>query len=544
MRNIAEDRTAGLTAAARLVTWAGSAFVLVPLAVICCLVFLRAGLRREAFAIAISLAGAMLISDAVKLLVSRPRPPVEHLQAVTGSSFPSGHSTQAGAFWLSLVLALRAPRVPPRLTRVAAGLALVLIPAVALSRVYLGVHYPADVIAGVLLGDRLGGVRCALRAGEHDQMTTSGRARARGQHPASRPPPDETLCPCALGWAGRSARCHHASRKLFPALACHRGRACRVRRPAGTESGRSRHHRDRDRSGRGQRPRQAARAPAPPPALTAHAHPHAALDIIPIRPQRRRLRVCHRRLHRAAGPCAGPCSSGRHRRLLARAHRRSLPKRRRRRCRDRDRLWPSRQAPVTIGSQATTRRVQAGNARRMSGAAPTAAERWMPGVRVARTYQRSWLRADLVAGAVLAAILVPQGMAYAELAGLPAVTGLYTTVACLVGYAVFGPSRVLVLGPDSSISPLILAAITPLLVIGGDPATRNCAGRHAGHPGGTHRDRPWTRQARIRRRPPVKGGAGRIHERPCDHDHRRPAAEAFRLLHARRFVPRGAARVR
>ena len=75
-----------------------------------------------------------------------------------------------------------------------------------------------------------------------------------------------------------------------------------------------------------------------------------------------------------------------------------------------------------------------------------------------------------MAGAVLAAILVPQGMAYAQLAGLPAVTGLYTTIACLVGYALFGPSRVLVLGPDSSISPLILAAITPLLA-GGDPAT-------------------------------------------------------------------------
>jgi high affinity sulfate transporter 1 len=75
------------------------------------------------------------------------------------------------------------------------------------------------------------------------------------------------------------------------------------------------------------------------------------------------------------------------------------------------------------------------------------------------------LRSDLIAGVVLAAILVPQGMAYAELAGLPAVTGLYTTIACLVGYAVFGPSRVLVLGPDSSVSPLILAAITPLLVV-------------------------------------------------------------------------------
>ena len=98
-------------------------------------------------------------------------------------------------------------------------------------------------------------------------------------------------------------------------------------------------------------------------------------------------------------------------------------------------------------------------------------ERWVPGVRVVRTYERHWLRPDLIAGVVLAAILVPQGMAYAELAGLPAVTGLYTTIACLVGYAVFGPSRVLVLGPDSSISPLILAAITPLLLADGDPAT-------------------------------------------------------------------------
>jgi len=99
------------------------------------------------------------------------------------------------------------------------------------------------------------------------------------------------------------------------------------------------------------------------------------------------------------------------------------------------------------------------------------ARRWVPGVGVARTYQRRWLRSDLVAGIVLAAILVPQGMAYAELAGLPAVTGLYTTMACLVGYAIMGPSRVLVLGPDSSVSPLIFAAITPLVVANGDPTT-------------------------------------------------------------------------
>src|SRR4051794_12561398 len=97
------------------------------------------------------------------------------------------------------------------------------------------------------------------------------------------------------------------------------------------------------------------------------------------------------------------------------------------------------------------------------GDEPSRAERLIPGLRAARTYERRWLRRDVVAGLVLAAILVPQGMAYAELAGLPTVTGLYTTVACLLAYALFGPSRVLVLGPDSSVSPMIFAAIVPLL---------------------------------------------------------------------------------
>jgi undecaprenyl-diphosphatase len=152
VHDVASERSAGLTDAARVVTWAGSAFVLVPLALACCLVLVRRGLRQEALAVAVSLAGAILISDLVKLLVSRPRPPVVHLQAVSGSSFPSGHATQASAFWFSLVLALQATGVAPVFTRVAAGLALALVLAVALSRVYLGVHYPADVVAGVLLG--------------------------------------------------------------------------------------------------------------------------------------------------------------------------------------------------------------------------------------------------------------------------------------------------------------------------------------------------------------------------------------------------------
>ena len=93
-----------------------------------------------------------------------------------------------------------------------------------------------------------------------------------------------------------------------------------------------------------------------------------------------------------------------------------------------------------------------------------------PGVAVLTSYRRSWSRSDLTAGLVLTALLVPQGMAYAELAGLPAVTGLYTSILCLVGYALFGPSKILVLGPDSSLGPMIAATILPLIGADGDPS--------------------------------------------------------------------------
>ncbi|WP_232344704.1 SulP family inorganic anion transporter [Actinoplanes awajinensis] len=76
---------------------------------------------------------------------------------------------------------------------------------------------------------------------------------------------------------------------------------------------------------------------------------------------------------------------------------------------------------------------------------------------------------DLIAGIVLTTLLVPQGMAYAELAGLPAITGLYTSILCLLAYAIVGPSKVLVLGPDSSLGPMIAAVILPIVASGGDP---------------------------------------------------------------------------
>jgi high affinity sulfate transporter 1 len=93
----------------------------------------------------------------------------------------------------------------------------------------------------------------------------------------------------------------------------------------------------------------------------------------------------------------------------------------------------------------------------------------LPGLQAVRSYQRAWLAKDVVAGIVLSTLLVPQGMAYAELAGLPPITGLYTSILCLLGYAVFGPSRILVLGPDSSLGPMIAATILPLAGADGDP---------------------------------------------------------------------------
>ncbi|MET9678130.1 sulfate permease [Streptomyces sp. NPDC006482] len=100
---------------------------------------------------------------------------------------------------------------------------------------------------------------------------------------------------------------------------------------------------------------------------------------------------------------------------------------------------------------------------------PLARLRAVPGVRAVTTYRREWLVKDLVAGVVLTTLLVPQGMAYAELAGLPPITGLYTTILCLLGYAVSGPSRILVLGPDSSLGPMIAATVLPLVAADGDP---------------------------------------------------------------------------
>lgn len=88
--------------------------------------------------------------------------------------------------------------------------------------------------------------------------------------------------------------------------------------------------------------------------------------------------------------------------------------------------------------------------------------RWFPGLETLRHYKSSWLRHDLSAGLVMTTMLVPVGIAYAEASGVPGINGLYATIFPLLAYALFGPSRILVLGPDSALAPVILAVVLPL----------------------------------------------------------------------------------
>jgi high affinity sulfate transporter 1 len=101
------------------------------------------------------------------------------------------------------------------------------------------------------------------------------------------------------------------------------------------------------------------------------------------------------------------------------------------------------------------------------GATRTRWIRWLPGLTTLRQYDSSWLRHDIVAGLVMTAMLVPVGIAYAQASGVPGINGLYATIVPLLAYAVFGPSRILVLGPDSALAAVILAVVGPLS--GGDP---------------------------------------------------------------------------
>jgi sulfate permease, SulP family len=93
---------------------------------------------------------------------------------------------------------------------------------------------------------------------------------------------------------------------------------------------------------------------------------------------------------------------------------------------------------------------------------------FLPLVPLLARYRRPWLRRDALAGLTLWALLVPQGLAYGQLAGLPPVTGLYVGLVAMLAYALLGSSRYLTVGPESSVAMIVAVELGPLA--GGDPA--------------------------------------------------------------------------
>jgi membrane-associated phospholipid phosphatase len=148
---VSRHRSAGWTAFAKALSIAGQLAILIAA---CAAAAVWLCVRRrfaDIVTLALAVAGAKIISDAVKVLVDRPRPPIVHLVRVTSASFPSGHATQTAAIVPVLALVLTAGTAGAYRRLALAG-AILFVIAVGWSRVYLGVHYASDVVAGWLLG--------------------------------------------------------------------------------------------------------------------------------------------------------------------------------------------------------------------------------------------------------------------------------------------------------------------------------------------------------------------------------------------------------
>ena len=153
---------------------------------------------------------------------------------------------------------------------------------------------------------------------------------------------------------------------------------------------------------------------------------------------------------------------------------------------------------------------------------------WVPGIEMLRRYELAWLRHDIMAGLVLTTMLVPVGVAYAVASGVPGIYGLYATIVPLLAYALFGPSRILVLGPDSS-----LAADHPRrgrAAVGRRSAARNRPGQHDGHRFGSGMHPRRRGAAGFRYRAVVEADPLRLHERDRADGVDQPAAQAVRLF--------------
>jgi undecaprenyl-diphosphatase len=152
VRDLAGDRDSTLTTLAHGASWLGRSAVLVPAGILIGLGAIALGRPLRGIAVPVAVLGAIVIQNADKAIVARPRPPVHQLEHVSSTSFPSGHATESTAFFLVLAAMFYASGASLWARRLVVATTIVVIAAVALSRVYLGVHYPTDVVAGMLLG--------------------------------------------------------------------------------------------------------------------------------------------------------------------------------------------------------------------------------------------------------------------------------------------------------------------------------------------------------------------------------------------------------
>ena len=165
---------------------------------------------------------------------------------------------------------------------------------------------------------------------------------------------------------------------------------------------------------------------------------------------------------------------------------------------------------------------------------PNGWTRWMPGLRTLEHYQLAWLPHDIIAGLVLTTMLVPVGIAYAVASGVPGIYGLYATIVPLIAYALFGPSRIMVLGPDSSLAAIILGVIASAF------GWRSHACRRTGGRNG-HRVRNgmhprWHSASRICHRTPVEADPLRLYERHRAHGTDQPVSKALRFLNRKSWA--------
>jgi undecaprenyl-diphosphatase len=150
LQAVALHRDATVTSIAEILTTAGSFPLLAPLSV-AALLLRRWNRPADDIALVVIAAGSAALPWLVKLIVARPRPTFEHLQQLSSLSFPSEHTTQAAAIYLTIAILL-SKGLNRGLRELVVVLALLIAVVVAWSRVYLGVHYPSDVAAGLVLG--------------------------------------------------------------------------------------------------------------------------------------------------------------------------------------------------------------------------------------------------------------------------------------------------------------------------------------------------------------------------------------------------------